>query len=437
MSAPIHFPSTLGKLDPTFGDSGQLSLPWPEGGAFYQENMAVDAQGNLLICGQATQRGGELLYACLRLKPDGELDKSFGVNGFAMGVYDYDKNPHSESGAQNIIVLPDGKILLGGINYRADPLSDHGMARLNADGSLDHSFGINGTVQIDRPYLSNAQATVRHLPRHRETRNLPDWFGGRNMCVLDDGRIVMLMEFTLSLPVVYGLVCVRPNGKLDSGFGDAGYAQIANDPLLWVRYHSVIAAEDGKIAVCGYGDNDNGYRTSAILLKFTGKGVPDQGFADKGVLLFPKNNPTAFNQFYGIAVQPNKRLLVCGTIGSNDSSRKNEALLMSFEPDGSPNIQFNRGQPLAAIIDGADSVWSAAMVVQPEAKIMLIGFSTDQQFTFTRVLSDGIPDKKFAKGHAATHYPVVHYRWYSAPAQFHGNRIYFMYQAQLYCGLID
>lgn len=433
MIAPIHIPSAPGKLDPTFGNGGELILPWPDGASFSSENMALDAQGNLLISGQITSREGKLLFGCLRLKSNGELDKSFGVDGFTMGAYDYEESQFSESGAQNITVLPDGKILLSGVNFRwGEGLSEHGVARLNADGSLDKSFGINGTVQIDRPSRSNAQGTGRHLPHHRDSRHLGDFFGGKNLCVLADGRIVVLMEFYPALPMEFGLVCLRPDGKLDTKFGDAGYMWIANDPFQWVRYYSVIAAEDGKIAVCGRGNNDNRFITHALLLKFTGTGALDKGFADQGILVFPKNNPTSFNQFFGIAVQPNKRLLVCGSMESID---KSQTLLMSVEPDGSPNIQFNSGQPLIAVIDGAMSLWSSAMVVQPEAKIRLVGWTADQQFTFTRLLSDGVPDKTFAKGHAAMRYPVLHTGWFSAPTQFHGKRIYFMSQAYVYCGL--
>ncbi|MFJ7794760.1 delta-60 repeat domain-containing protein [Pseudomonas sp. NPDC096950] len=427
MNPTIDIPSHPGKLDPSFGDAGEVIFKPPVDGHFDPAYMALTPAGQSLICGTLVTQNNPL-YACIALKPNGKVDTGFGDNGWVFGLYKNEPTPFfNSSHAENVAVLPDGKILLSGNCFFAEnPLAYYGVARLNADGSLDKSFGKNGTVIVDQPGHSRKGRRPRFAPSASLT--LSSTAGGRRMCVLADGRIVLLIEFESTLPIIYGLACLMPDGSLDKQFNDTGYAQIDNAGLEQVLYEGVIAAHDDTISVCGSGLGD-GYYT-AILNKFTGKGVLDKSFANNGVLLFPDSKPESDFLFMGMAVQPNKRLLVAGLNGEA------QALLLSLEPDGKANIQFNRGQPLQARIDDAPSMWSWAMVSQPEARIFVVGATMDNyDFTLTRLLSDGKPDESFSNGKAALRYNVRNYKAV-APVQIQGNRVYFISRPNLYCGLL-
>lgn len=103
--------------------------------------IAFDADNKILI-------GGRFNYShkVIRLTSSGLLDASFGTNGSLNGP-DYKYG----SRIDHIIALSNGKILISGTS--GDWLWSNGheflLARLNQNGSLDASFGTNGTLLTD------------------------------------------------------------------------------------------------------------------------------------------------------------------------------------------------------------------------------------------------------------------------------------------------
>lgn len=96
--------------------------------------LAIQTDGKVLLAGAFDQVGGVPRSGLARLLPDGSLDA-----GFAIG-----------SGANNaayaVAVQPDGKILVGGAFTQFSGQRRNGLARLNADGSLDFGFESLGVV---------------------------------------------------------------------------------------------------------------------------------------------------------------------------------------------------------------------------------------------------------------------------------------------------
>ncbi len=104
---------------------------------------AVDAQGRLVAVGNSDVAGGGRDLLVARYKTDGTLDTSFAGDGLLT---------HDVSGgfddAYGVAVQADGKILVVGraqigTTYQAV------IIRLNADGTLDGSFGQSGTKLVD------------------------------------------------------------------------------------------------------------------------------------------------------------------------------------------------------------------------------------------------------------------------------------------------
>ena len=73
--------------------------------------------------------------AMVRYNPDGSLDSSFGGNGTVVAS---SFRPASTY-ASHVLVQPDGKILTGGA----------GLARFTSDGTVDRSFGAGGRAVTD------------------------------------------------------------------------------------------------------------------------------------------------------------------------------------------------------------------------------------------------------------------------------------------------
>ena len=100
--------------------------------------IAVQADGNILIGGYFSAVNGVTRNRIARLDADGSLDGSFDPGSGA-----------GSSGVETIALQTDGKILIGGWFSMVNGVAHNGIARLNADGSLDQSFNpdVDSSVQ--------------------------------------------------------------------------------------------------------------------------------------------------------------------------------------------------------------------------------------------------------------------------------------------------
>lgn len=112
-----------GALISSFGEAGVLHLPASVGihpsGTF---DVSLQGDGKVLVTGRET---------LTRLNPDGTLDSSF-ANGGSLAL-----DVHADA----LVIQDDGKILLAGASGGVAT-----VIRLNADGSLDSDFGEQGRV---------------------------------------------------------------------------------------------------------------------------------------------------------------------------------------------------------------------------------------------------------------------------------------------------
>jgi uncharacterized delta-60 repeat protein len=90
--------------------------------------VTLQKDGKILIGGKFAAVNGAASPRVARLNADGSVDASFKPGS---GPDDL---------VQSIAVQPDGKILLGGGFVTVNGVARHGVARLNADGSLDTRF---------------------------------------------------------------------------------------------------------------------------------------------------------------------------------------------------------------------------------------------------------------------------------------------------------
>lgn len=124
-----------GDLDTTFNGTGKVTTAIGSGNdrAF---GMTVQNDGKVVVVGSSSNH-----FAVVRYNPDGSLDTTFGMN--QNGKVTTNFGGHADI-AYCVAVQPDGKIVAGG---EYDPQSQVGyfaLARYNADGTLDASFGSGG-----------------------------------------------------------------------------------------------------------------------------------------------------------------------------------------------------------------------------------------------------------------------------------------------------
>jgi uncharacterized delta-60 repeat protein len=96
-------------------------------------SLAVQADGKVLIGGEFTTVGGVARNRVARLNADGSLDTGF--------------NPlNADSTVYSLAVQADGKVLIGGVFTTVGGVERNGIARLNANGSLDTGFNPNANL---------------------------------------------------------------------------------------------------------------------------------------------------------------------------------------------------------------------------------------------------------------------------------------------------
>jgi uncharacterized delta-60 repeat protein/uncharacterized repeat protein (TIGR01451 family) len=141
--------------------------------------VALQTNGQILIGGDFTSVNGFVVSRIARLNANGVLDTSFGSSLGADGA------------VHDIEVQLDGKIVVAGSFQTLNGAPRPGVARLNTDGSVDFSF--------------NPVASVNGLVR--------------SVIVQPDGRIVLGGDFTHfdGIPV-NGIARLNSDGSLDAGF---------------------------------------------------------------------------------------------------------------------------------------------------------------------------------------------------------------------------
>jgi uncharacterized delta-60 repeat protein len=129
-----------GTPDTTFGTGGEaLSLSGTASA------IAVQPDGKILVAGSLHNTS----FDVLRFNPAGTLDPGFGTGGVSSSV---PAPPAGSSAATGLLVLPDGRIVVGG--QQSVPVSlpapgteyQNELVALHPDGTLDPSFG--GTIEV-------------------------------------------------------------------------------------------------------------------------------------------------------------------------------------------------------------------------------------------------------------------------------------------------
>src|SRR3984893_1656601 len=165
-----------GARDTSFGEGGFAALP-DTGIPSFAPRLAVQSDEKIVLAGEATAANGTgSSFDVIRLNANGTVDTGFGSGGVATPPFPGFNA--SVQGAQAVMIQPDGKILAGGENITGNPSGttrapeDFGaLARFNANGSIDTSFGTGGQVQV-----GNSDFTALGLDANGDIFTLPSRF---------------------------------------------------------------------------------------------------------------------------------------------------------------------------------------------------------------------------------------------------------------------
>lgn len=128
-----------GFLDSTFGIDGIVTTAVSEANQSLLSSITIDPDGS--IFGGGFSNDGNNDFTVVKYDSVGELDSSFGDSGIL--VLSISKE---NDGISDILIQPDNKLLVAG-SSKEDTVWQFALARLDSNGSLDPTFGIDGVVK--------------------------------------------------------------------------------------------------------------------------------------------------------------------------------------------------------------------------------------------------------------------------------------------------
>ncbi len=364
-----------GQPDVTFGQGGGARLGFT--GANNTANAAaLQTDGKIVVAGTGRNGGWSRGPLMLaRYNADGSTDTSFGDGG--VGWYFSEADTTYE--ARAVSVLTDGRIVVMG-NSRAPGTfsfeSKVSVARFEADGTLDPTFG-NGGIAYPMPY----------------TR-----FGGYAMLIQADGRIVIAGNAgnTPHLALARLNSDATPDASFNAGIG---YAAV---PIMSRSGASAVGLLNGKYVVTGVGYDVNSDSAIAVV-QFNDNGTLNTAFGGDGIVttwVGSEAVPYALS-FQTSITQPTK-IIVAGE--ANNGTARMQFVILRYLPDGSLDTTFDSD---GYSVIGASTYDSGARSVRVvyagtiASRIVVSGFSmadaseTSRQFAVVKLNLGGSLDATF------------------------------------------
>lgn len=132
--------SESGDLDTAFGSQGTVLTPIGTKSDYARE-VALQSDGKIVVAGYA-YNGTNYDFAVARYDSDGTLDTTFDADGFALtplgGGHDY---------GRAVALQPDGKVVVGGHAHNGTN-ADFAAVRYEATGALDLAFDTDGMTTV-------------------------------------------------------------------------------------------------------------------------------------------------------------------------------------------------------------------------------------------------------------------------------------------------
>jgi len=274
-----------GDLDPSFSGDGVASPTLPGYSGGYVWKLLMQPDGKVLAAGEAYPTGGgsnasDLMV--LRFRSNGTLDPTFSGDGRLLfdqaGGYDT---------AWHAGLVSNGKILAIGTANTAEDEPRVAVFRINANGTLDHSFSGDGV------------ATIQLGPTTNEY--------GRAIFRRSDGKLIALAESdhvegpgTDQQIVVMRL---NPNGALDTTFGGGDGKVFTDSGAAQFSFYDAVRRSNGRMVLAGQ-------MPDFTVWQLLANGTLDAGFGHAGTAVFDQDTGRA----NGVALRKGK-VVATGQMG--------------------------------------------------------------------------------------------------------------------------
>jgi uncharacterized delta-60 repeat protein len=311
-----------GQPDTDFNDVGHKVLP----GSGADQGVARAPNGDLVVAGTVLAAATYNIVVT-RIRPNGTPDSGFGTAGLKTIDFGGSETP------TDVLVQPDGKIVVAGYTD-----TDELVVRLNANGTPDTGFDVDGKVTLE--YGASAYANA--------------------VALAPDGKIVVAGYVYDADDPDLTVARLTATGTPDTSFDGDGLKRV--DPGTLDYGWDVFVQPDGKPVVTGASDSQ------FLAVRLAGNGALDQGFDGDGVA---KANPGGAAASLGAVLQANGKIVLAGQVVTGMSPQ--QAAVLRLQPGGTLDTTFS--------FDGLQRVnlpssTAQAVALQTDGRIVLAGTTT-------------------------------------------------------------
>jgi len=363
-------------LDPSFDGDGVVTT---DHGEFEQINdIVIQSDGKIVAAGHSgiihNFTQEPLSMMVARYNADGSPDATFGSGG----IVTTDIGTYAKAWA--VVIQADGKIVIAGRSGTVFQ-SDFTLVRYNPNGSLDTSFGTGGIVITS--------------------------FGGfsqiEDVAIQSDGKIVVTGDapsFGASTSLsIFTMARYNTDGSLDATFDGDGVSQAvpAGLPVSPAIVPQAIAVQaDQKIAVAGFCFDSS---LKFCVSRYNSNGLLDDTFDSDGLVM------TDFDASFGgfandLSIQPDDKIVAAGQSFSPSGIIP---ALTRYNPNGSLDTSFDSDGRVT--MPNSVQFEPEALALQSNGKLVIVGrdfIFSGSAIAVARFNSDGSVDQTFGSGGIVT-----------------------------------
>jgi uncharacterized delta-60 repeat protein len=296
--------------------------------------LTLQSDGKVVLVGEVHTADGQFdEFGLARFTANGSLDRTFGRGGQVTTEFFATPLAGVHEADDAVLLQPDGKLLVGGSARQGQnrfALTETAIARYNANGSLDTSFGSGGKV------LANGIDSVAALALD----------AAGDIFAVGGSKIAEL----------------SPSGQFD--------ASVTPAPITSSLHggQNAIAANGqylfGTSVIVNRADSD------AQVQRFTATGSPDPTFNSPAVD-YTGVEGSGRDGANAVALQANGQVVV----GGGNFLSTSVFGLARLNADGSLDPGFGSGGVLTTSFFGDEAV--SALLIQPDGRIVAVGFAVN------------------------------------------------------------
>ncbi len=312
LSNPGKIIVASGETVARFNSNGSLDTTFKGGSVQVKQfifGVVIQPDGTIVVAGSDSSYTA---FELTRLNANGKLDTSFGRSGTAtlsMGPSTY---------ASALGLQADGKLVVAGVTGSPSVWE---LARFNANGTLDYSFGPSGTGTVTTSFAGGGLAGLTIYP-------------STGTDTTDSGKIVAVGYQLGNHPVQIALARYNANGTLDASFGQSG--QVITSPPYGGDAKAPALQTDGKVVVAAATDDASGNFLFSVL-RYNTDGSPDTTFGNGGLV----QTGSPGSEAYAVAIQADGKIVAAGDtalVGSTRSDFMVARYLGAVSTTGAPPI---------------------------------------------------------------------------------------------------